>query len=145
MTRQVITVTEDTPLEEAARIMVDSKIGGLPVVRDGQLAGIITETDLFKIFVALLGGRSKGVRVTAYIPESRGRWPRSPMPSLARAAISWPLASPGCIREAVAGHGQGRRRAQRQARRGDQARGGRNRGRARIAARRLTIRRNPVD
>jgi len=72
MTRQIITVTEDTPLEEAARIMVDNKIGGLPVVRDGQLAGIITETDLFKIFVALLGGRSKGVRVTAYIPGVKG-------------------------------------------------------------------------
>jgi len=72
MIRQVITVTEDTPLEEAARIMVDNKIGGLPVMRDGQLAGIITETDLFKIFLGLLGARSKGVRVTAFIPEVKG-------------------------------------------------------------------------
>jgi acetoin utilization protein AcuB len=72
MTRQVITVTADTPLEEAARIMVDSKIGGLPVVSDGQLVGIITETDLFKIFLALLGARSKGVRLTAYIPGVKG-------------------------------------------------------------------------
>jgi acetoin utilization protein AcuB len=72
MTRQVITVIEDTPVEEAARIMVDNKIGGLPVMRGGQLAGIITETDLFKIFLGLLGGRSKGVRVTAFIPEVKG-------------------------------------------------------------------------
>jgi acetoin utilization protein AcuB len=55
MTRDVITVHSDTPLEEAARIMVDNKIGGLPVVRDGEVVGIITETDLFKIFLELLG------------------------------------------------------------------------------------------
>jgi acetoin utilization protein AcuB len=72
MTRQVITVTEDTPLEEAARIMVDNKIGGLPVMRDGQLAGIVTETDLFKIFLELLGARRPGVRVAAYIPGVKG-------------------------------------------------------------------------
>lgn len=72
MTRQVITVTEDTPLEEAARIMADNKIGGLPVMRDGQLAGIVTETDLFKIFLELLGARKKGVRVTAFIPGVKG-------------------------------------------------------------------------
>jgi acetoin utilization protein AcuB len=50
MTKGVITVSEHTPLEEAARIMADNKIGGLPVVRDGKLVGIITESDLFKIF-----------------------------------------------------------------------------------------------
>ena len=72
MTRQVITVTEDTPVEEAARIMVDSKIGGLPVMRDGQLAGIVTETDLFKVFLELLGARQPGVRVTALIPGVKG-------------------------------------------------------------------------
>jgi acetoin utilization protein AcuB len=54
MTAEVITVTEDTPLQEAARIMVDNRIGGLPVERKGELVGIITETDLFKIFVELL-------------------------------------------------------------------------------------------
>ncbi len=72
MTRKVITVTEDTPLEEAARIMADSKIGGLPVMRDKTLAGIITETDLFKAFLALLGGRRSGVRVTVSIPDIKG-------------------------------------------------------------------------
>ncbi len=55
MTRNVITITENTPLEEAARIMADDKIGGLPVVRDGEVVGIITETDLFKIFLEMLG------------------------------------------------------------------------------------------
>jgi acetoin utilization protein AcuB len=72
MTRQVITVVEDTPVEDAARIMVDNKIGGLPVMRDGQLAGIVTETDLFKAFLELLGARQPGVRVTALIPGVKG-------------------------------------------------------------------------
>ena len=72
MTKEVISIEEDTPLEEAARIMVDNKIGGLPVVRDGTLVGIITETDLFKIFLELLGAREKGVRLTLRVPNKKG-------------------------------------------------------------------------
>jgi acetoin utilization protein AcuB len=72
MTKQVITVTEDTPVEDAARIMVDNKIGGLPVMRGDKIVGIITETDLFKIFLELLGARDKGVRLTLLVPEQPG-------------------------------------------------------------------------
>ena len=54
MTAEVITVTEDTSLKEAARIMADNRIGGLPVERKGELVGIITETDLFKAFLEML-------------------------------------------------------------------------------------------
>lgn len=72
MTKEVITVTEDTPIEDAARIMADNKIGGLPVMRDGELVGIITETDLFKILLELMGAREKGVRLTGYIYERPG-------------------------------------------------------------------------
>jgi acetoin utilization protein AcuB len=72
MTKEVITVTEDTPLEEAARIMADNKIGGLPVMSDGELVGIITETDLFKIFLELLGAREMGVRLTMLVPDEKG-------------------------------------------------------------------------
>jgi len=73
MTTKVITVNEDTPLEEAARIMADHKITGLPVVRGEKLVGIITETDLFRIFLELLGAREKGVRVSAIIPDEPGK------------------------------------------------------------------------
>jgi len=72
MTRDVITVTEYTPLEEAARIMADNKIGSLPVMRDDRLVGIVTETDLFCIFLELLGAREKGVRLTMLVPEQKG-------------------------------------------------------------------------
>jgi acetoin utilization protein AcuB len=73
MTKKVLTVTEDTPIEEAARIMSDNKIGGLPVIRSDRVVGIITETDLFKIFLELMGAREMGVRVTAFIHEQRGQ------------------------------------------------------------------------
>lgn len=72
MTRDVITVTEYTALEDAARIMADHKISSLPVVRDGRLVGIITETEIFQIFLELLGAREEGVRLTMLVPEEKG-------------------------------------------------------------------------
>jgi acetoin utilization protein AcuB len=76
MTKNVMTVAEDTPIEEAARLMADNKIGGMPVVCDGRVVGIITETNLFKVFLELMGAREKGVRVTALIPEEIGQLAR---------------------------------------------------------------------
>ncbi len=72
MTIDVVTVTEYTALEEAARIMADQKISSLPVMRGMRLVGIITETDLFKVFLELLGAREQGVRLTMLIPEEKG-------------------------------------------------------------------------
>jgi len=72
MSRDLITVDEDCPLEEAARIMVDNHIGGLLVMRGEQLVGMITESDLFKTFLELLGARMWGLRVTIKVPEGRG-------------------------------------------------------------------------
>ncbi len=73
MSKQVITITADTPIEEAARIMSDHKIGGLPVVEGQKVVGIITETNLFKIFLELLGARSSGVRLTLLVSEQPGK------------------------------------------------------------------------
>jgi acetoin utilization protein AcuB len=72
MTRKVITVTEDTPVEEAACSMVENRIGGLPVMREKALVGIITETDLFKVFISLFGGYRPGIRVSASISGAKG-------------------------------------------------------------------------
>ncbi len=72
MTRDVITVDESDPLEEAARIMVDNKIGGLPVMREGELVGLITETDVFKTFMEMMGARDQGVRLTLLCPDKPG-------------------------------------------------------------------------
>jgi len=72
MVKNVLTVTEDTPIEQAARMMADNKIGGLPVMRDGGVVGIITETDLFKMFLELLGAREMGIRVTTLVLDRPG-------------------------------------------------------------------------
>ncbi len=72
MTEDVLTVSEDTPIEVAARMMADNKIGGLPVMRDDKVVGILTETDLFKILLELMGAREKGVRVSFLAPNRPG-------------------------------------------------------------------------
>jgi acetoin utilization protein AcuB len=75
MTKNVFTVTHDTPLEEAAKVMADNRIGALPVLQDGELVGIITETDIFKAFLELLGAGEPGVRITMKVPEGQGMLP----------------------------------------------------------------------
>ncbi|MEI8094918.1 MAG: CBS domain-containing protein [Spirochaetales bacterium] len=76
MSTDVISVTEDTTVEEAARVLVDNNIGGLPVMRGGQLVGIITESDLFKVFLEMFASRQKGLRITLMVPEQKGELAR---------------------------------------------------------------------
>ena len=73
MIRNVITVTTDCPLEEAASLMVQHKIGSLPVLEAGKLMGIITETDIFKRFAAILGGGSESLRLTVQLADKPGQ------------------------------------------------------------------------
>jgi acetoin utilization protein AcuB len=72
MTKKPLSVSEDLPIEEAARIMADNNISGLPVLRGEVLIGIITESDLFKLFIELFGARHVGVRLTVLMPEKKG-------------------------------------------------------------------------
>jgi len=72
MTREVITIDDDTPIEEAARVMSDSNVSGLPVLHEDKLVGLITETDLFKVFLELFGGRYAGVRISVDVPRIPG-------------------------------------------------------------------------
>lgn len=53
MTKDVMTVRSDTSIWDAARLLLDHKVGGMPVVDDGQLVGIVTTIDLLRAFVAL--------------------------------------------------------------------------------------------
>jgi acetoin utilization protein AcuB len=76
MSSPPITVSEDAPLEEAARIMVEKKIGCLPVMCEGELVGLITETDIFESFVEILGGREASLRVTVQVPDREGELAR---------------------------------------------------------------------
>ena len=72
MVKNVITTTEDTPIEEAAHLMLDHKIGCLPVMRDDKLVGIITESDIFRTFMELFAAREKGLRITLECPNKAG-------------------------------------------------------------------------
>lgn len=72
MSTDVVTVREDTPLEEAARTMADHRVGGLPVMRGDSVVGLITQTDMFEVFLEMLGARDPGLRVTALVKEEPG-------------------------------------------------------------------------
>jgi acetoin utilization protein AcuB len=76
MSRPVITVEGGCPVEEAARIMVEHKIGCLPVMDGEKLIGIITETDIFKALVEVLGGQETGIRLTLRLPDRVGELAR---------------------------------------------------------------------
>ena len=52
MTRNPVTVTPNTTIGAAARLMLRRKISGLPVMEDGRLVGIITESDIFRLVVS---------------------------------------------------------------------------------------------
>ncbi len=76
MSKNIIFATEDMPIEEAALRLSDNAIGGLPVLRDEKLIGIITESDLFRIFLEIFGARRKGIRLTVMVPYVKGSMAR---------------------------------------------------------------------
>jgi acetoin utilization protein AcuB len=76
MIKKVITVTEDVTVEEAARIMINRKIGSLPVMRGRDLVGIVTDIDLLETLACLMGWRQPGVRVTVEVADVQGELAR---------------------------------------------------------------------
>ena len=72
MTRNVITVSPDALLEEAAVLMRENKISSLAVEKDNKLVGIITESDIFDAFIDLLGFRDPGSRITIQAADTPG-------------------------------------------------------------------------
>ena len=76
MVKNVRTVDFDEVIEEAARTMATEKIGCLPVMKDGILSGIITETDLFNAFISMFGATLPGVRAVIEVAEKPGELAR---------------------------------------------------------------------
>ncbi|MBC7984766.1 MAG: CBS domain-containing protein [Candidatus Obscuribacterales bacterium] len=64
MTRDPLTITAEAPIEAAARLMRDHKVGALPVVRDGALHGLISESDIFRALVGIFETNAPGARIT---------------------------------------------------------------------------------
>ncbi len=71
MSKNPLTVSEDTVVEEAARIMVDNDVNGLPVMQGDDLVGMITDGNLFELFMEMLGARNSGIRVSVVIRRKR--------------------------------------------------------------------------
>ena len=63
MTKKLLTITPDCPIEDAARTIRSNRIGALPVLRDNKLIGIITESDVFEAFINMTAAKSGGVRI----------------------------------------------------------------------------------
>jgi len=72
MTKDVITISPDTLLEEAAVLMRDNRVGALPVLENNKLVGIITETNIFDAFIDLLGFREPGTRIAVEVDDTPG-------------------------------------------------------------------------
>ncbi|MEG6584402.1 CBS domain-containing protein [Dendrosporobacter sp. 1207_IL3150] len=73
MTKEVVTIASDATVEEAALVMYNTRVGGLPVLdSDGKVVGIITETDIFKCFVDIMGLPSGKTRITIDVTDKIG-------------------------------------------------------------------------
>ena len=73
MSAPIVSVSDEATVEEAALLMCDNKIGGLPVVSSiGVLVGIITETDIFKTFVDVMGLADGKTRITLEVTDKIG-------------------------------------------------------------------------
>lgn len=64
MKKNPVTLTPDTPFEEALKIGQEKKIGSFPVVENGKLVGIATESDIVRFLTRALGVREEGSRIT---------------------------------------------------------------------------------
>lgn len=72
MSKNVITITKNTTVEEAARMMVDQDLSSLPVLDGDKLIGIVSKSDMFKILLELFGARHFGVRVSFIVDDKPG-------------------------------------------------------------------------
>jgi acetoin utilization protein AcuB len=74
--KDIFTIEPDTTIEEAARIMVEHKIGCLPILTEGIVVGIITDTDLMAHLMEMLDAPEPSVRVTMRMSLTKGELAR---------------------------------------------------------------------
>jgi len=72
MTKRPYTISPTAPIEEAAMVMREKKIGCLPVMEEGRLVGILTETDILDAFIESMGVRGPGRRIELVLPTMGG-------------------------------------------------------------------------
>jgi acetoin utilization protein AcuB len=69
MTRAVITIGPQAPVEDAARLMVLEKVGALPVTDHDRLIGLVTETDVLRLFVRAMGAGEPSTRIDVVLRD----------------------------------------------------------------------------
>jgi acetoin utilization protein AcuB len=79
MIRKPFTVHPEMPLEDAARILLDKRVGGLPIVKNGTLVGIITVVDVLSAFITFLGLFADSTRLDVKVAGSP-----NPLPEITR-------------------------------------------------------------
>jgi acetoin utilization protein AcuB len=72
MTKKVFTVDPDEPIEVAAKLIYDHKIGSLPVVKNGELVGLLTSMDILETFIEVLGINEPSVRIQLELENRTG-------------------------------------------------------------------------
>ena len=72
MSKDLLTIRPDESIEKAAMLMLKRKVSGLPVMEEGKLVGIITETDIFKALVDISGLNRGGVKIAIELPNIPG-------------------------------------------------------------------------
>ena len=72
MTSPVYAVEEDCSITNAAKFMLEKEIGCLPIMNEGKLVGIITDTDVMKTFVEITGGSQAGTHIEIKTPDKKG-------------------------------------------------------------------------
>lgn len=77
MIKDPITVGPDDDIEIAALLIYNHKIGGLPVVKEGRLVGIITATDILRTFIDMMGILSSTSRIDVLIGDQPGRFKKA--------------------------------------------------------------------
>jgi acetoin utilization protein AcuB len=72
MMKNPVTVTRETTLEEASRIIYEQKVSSLPVVEKGKVLGILTIIDILKAFIDLMGVLKSGSRIDVILKQVNG-------------------------------------------------------------------------
>ncbi len=84
MTEKLMTVTPEITLEEAAKLLLKHKVGGLPVLEQGKLAGIITTSDIVQAFLDVMGASEEGAARIDLLLEGEGHDLSSASKTIAR-------------------------------------------------------------
>jgi acetoin utilization protein AcuB len=104
MTRVVVTIRPLAPVEDAARLMVEERIGALPVLDGSRLVGIVTETDVLQLFVKAMGADRESSRLDIFLgddPEALADAVTTVERAGATIASIMVLTSPGGVRQAL--------------------------------------------